>query len=77
VTWVQHPAGYWKNLGTDDKASGASMELCAARCIATPKCVGFEVFEVGQKNAGCYTFVGTLEQPFTTNEDCSTCVRAD
>jgi hypothetical protein len=51
------------------------MELCAAKCIASPKCAAFEVFDVGQKGAGCYTFEGTLEQPFTANEHCSSCVR--
>jgi hypothetical protein len=76
--WKQRtPGGYWKNTGPDDKASGASMELCAAKCIATPNCSAFEVFDVGQKGAGCYTFVGTLEQPFTANEASSTCIRAN
>jgi hypothetical protein len=77
VKWEQHPGGYWKNLGTDDKASGASMKLCAAKCIATPNCAGFEVYDVGQKDAGCYTFVGMLEQPFTPNDACSTCIRVN
>jgi hypothetical protein len=76
VKWKQvTPAGYWKNHGVNHAESAASMELCASKCIATPNCVAFEAFEVGTAGAGCYTFIGTLEQPFTPYEGCSTCVR--
>jgi hypothetical protein len=77
VKWKQlTPGGYWKNSGVNHHESAQSMEQCAAKCVATPNCVAFEAFDVGTAvDPGCYTFIGTLEQPFTTNEGCSTCVR--
>ena len=50
---------------------GKTVAECGALCSAKAGCKGFEVYDpqgVTVPQSGCYTFTGTLKQPFTNDK---------
>jgi hypothetical protein len=84
--WVSHAPGTWSNpAGADlspcgghsttchEDTENGTLVLCARKCEATLRCIGFEVYQPAP--AACYVFLDTLAAPFTPNPDCVACIK--
>eukprot|EP00040_Diaphanoeca_grandis_P033700 m.206833 g.206833 ORF g.206833 m.206833 type:complete len:581 (+) comp32971_c0_seq1:135-1877(+) len=84
--YANHTPGFWWNTSpcpqstptncSEDSANG-TVALCATKCDSVQGCKAFEVFSPTGVAGGseCYLFVNELQSPFSSDGDCTTCVK--